>query len=100
MGDTAPRENPLRWIITAMHSHPADYGSASNMTEATKQHVLAELRLRQSRLGTERELPQDYARVCALAHLLRNRRTVESLLRELSDAPRTPVLRMADTGQA
>ncbi len=56
--------------------------------------MLEELRQRQRRLGTAAELPDDYDRVCELAHDLNNRLTATQLIAELAanDIPLPPEL--------
>jgi hypothetical protein len=49
------------------------------MDGASKLSIIEELRIRQQRLGTTEEQPEDYQRVCNLAHLLKNRLLVETL---------------------
>lgn len=56
------------------------FGQASLMDDRTEQQAWLELRLRQLRLGTAGELPEDYQRVCDLAHLLNNRLTAKALM--------------------
>lgn len=58
------------------------------------QLLMEELRLRQRRLGTSAEQPDDYERVCQLAHDLSNRITAVQLLEELAanDIPIPPEL--------
>jgi hypothetical protein len=71
-----------------MENLPTGYGAASTLDAATEQKIAAELRRRQSRLGTHRERPDDYGRICDLAHLLNNFKTIAALTAELKTVGR------------
>ncbi len=53
------------------------------MNESSVNTAMTELRQRQGRLGTRAEEPDDFDRVCSLAHLVNNWRTAIVLTAEL-----------------
>ena len=59
--------------------------------------LLAELRVRQCRLGTAAELPEDYERVCDLAHAINNRITISRVAEELGVDERQFLLSTEDS---
>ena len=63
----------------------------SSVGTASWQAAADELRLRQQRLGTARERPDDFERVRDLAHQLNNWRTVELLLQGQAAMPEGPL---------
>lgn len=56
------------------------HASASEITSVTQELVAAELRMRQKRLGTRAERPEDFRIIRDLVHLLNNQTTAETLL--------------------
>jgi hypothetical protein len=56
-----------------------EHSTPSQLYARAKQLALEELNLRERRLGTADELPDDFPRVRDLAHFINNRLTVELL---------------------
>jgi hypothetical protein len=62
-----------------MNSEWIEYATLSQLYAHAKQLALDELHLRERRLGTANELPEDFQRVRHLAHFINNRLTIELL---------------------
>ena len=63
-----------------MNPHRIENSTLSQLHARAKQLALAELQLRERRLGTMHELPDDFLRVRDLAHFINNRMMVERLV--------------------